>query len=142
MKQYCYIQDTENGEKFKFKVGGMNSDCKYFENNFRTPLQRFNHFGINLTIPAEDKPRIIKIPINTNVHEVWTDRDGNRCEGDIYSYVKETFCKFTLCPADMPDNDIKPGEAVTLNELKYFASKTRNQVFDPGYYYARKKAKQ
>ena len=142
LKQYCFIQDTENGEKFKFKVGGMNSDCKYFENNFKTPLQRFNHFGINLTIPAEDKPRIIKIPINTNVHEVWTDRDGNRCEGDILSYVKETYCKFTLCPADMPDNDIKPGEAVTLNELKYFASKTRNQVFDPGYYYARKKAKQ
>ncbi len=139
LTQYCFIQDTENGEKFKFKVGGMNSDCEFFEKEFKTPLQRFDYFHINAVIPSEYKPRIVKIPVNANLHETWTDRDGNFCEGDVLSYVKETFCKFTLCPADMPDNDIKPGEAITLNEIKQFASKIRNQVFDPAYYYNRKK---
>lgn len=141
LKQYCFIQDTENGEKFKFKVGGMNADCEFFDKEFKTPLQRFNYFGINAVIPSEYKPRIVKIPVNSNLHESWTDRDGNHCEGDVLSYVKETWCKFTLCPADMPDNDIKPGEAITLNEVKQFASKIRNQVFDPAYYYNRKKVK-
>lgn len=137
LKQYCFIQETKNGDKFGYKVGGMNADCKYFEKEFKTPLQRFNHFGINLTIPAEYKPRIVKIPINANLHEVWTDRDGNRCEADILSYVKISYNKFTLCPADEPSalgNGIKPGEAVTLNEVKYFSSKIRNPVYNPAYY--------
>lgn len=141
LKQYCFIQETENGDKFKFKVGGMNSDCEFFEKEFKTPEQRFNYFHINAVIPSEYKPRIVKIPVNSDIHEIWTDRDGNRCEGDVLSYVKETHCKFTLCPADMPDNEIKPGEATTLEEVKYFASKIRNQVFNPAYYYNRKKVK-
>ena len=137
LKQYCFIQETKNGDKFGYKVGGMNADCKYFDKEFKTPLQRFNHFGINLTIPAEYKPRIVKIPINANLHEVWTDRDGNQCEADILSYVKISYNKFTLCPADEPSalgNGIKPGEAVTLNEVKYFSSKIRNPVYNPAYY--------
>lgn len=144
LKQYCFIQETQSGDKFGYKVGGMNADCKYFEKEFKTPLQRFNHFGINLTIPADYKPRIVKIPINANLHEVWTDRDGNRCEGDVLSYVKTSYNKFTLCPADEPSamgNGIKPGEAVTLNEVKYFASKVKNPVYNPAYYINIKKRK-
>lgn len=144
LKQYCYIQDTKQGEKFTFKVGGMNAACDYFEKECKTPLQRFNHFGINLTIPAEYSPRVVKIPVNTDLHEEWTDRDGNRCQGDVYSMVKEVRCRFTLCPAtDASENGnpIKPGEAVTLNEIKYLAGKARNTVFDPAYYYNRKKVK-
>lgn len=144
LKQYCYIQDTKQGEKFTFKVGGMNAACDYFDKEYKTPLQRFNHFGINLTIPAEYSPRVVKIPVNANIHEDWTDRDGNRCQGDVYSYVREVRCRFTLCPAtdaSVNGNPIKPGEAVTLNEVKYLATKTRNVVFDPAYYYNRKKVK-
>lgn len=142
LKQYCFIHETKNGDKFGYKVGGMNADCKYFDKNFKKPIQKFNHFGINLTIPAEYAPRIVKIPINTNVHEVWTDREGNRCEGDVYSYVKTTLCKFTLCPADDVSpraNTIKPGEPVTLNEVKYFASKAKNYVYNPAAYFNQRK---
>ena len=144
LKQYCFIQETEKGEKFGYKVGGMNADCKYFEKEFKKPLQRFNHFGINLTIPASYKPRIVKIPINSNIHEVWTDRDGNRCEGDILSYVRTIYSKFTLCPADDPSpmgNSIKPGEGVTLNEVRFFASKVKNPVYNPAYYINQRRAK-
>lgn len=144
LKQYCFIQETKNGDKFGYKVGGMNADCKYFDKEFKTPLQKFNHFGINLTIPASYAPRIVKIPINSNAHEVWTDRDGNRAEGDILCYVKTSYNKFTLCPADDPTpigNSIKPGEGVTLNEIKYFASKVRNPVYNPAYYINQRRAK-
>lgn len=142
LKQYCFIQETEQGPQFRYKVGGMNADCKYFEKHFKTAEQRFNHFSLGLTIPAEEEPRVCMIPVNSNLHEVWTDREGNLCEGDVQSYVKRTLCKFTLFPATEPTalgNSIKPGEKVTVEELNYFARKIASPVYNPRYYIDNKK---
>ena len=82
------------------------------------------------------------IPVNSNLHEVWTDREGNLCEGDVQSYVKRTLCKFTLFPATEPTalgNSIKPGEKVTVEELNYFARKIASPVYNPRYYIDNKK---
>ena len=137
LKQYCYIRESESGDIFEYKVGGMNADCQYFNKEFKTPLQRFNHFSLGLTIPAEYDPRVCMIPVNSDLHEVWTDREGNRCEGDVLSYVKRTQCKFTLYPASEPSamgNSIKPGEKITVAELNYFARKISSPVYNPKYY--------
>lgn len=142
LKQYCFIQDTEQGPQFKYKVGGMNADCKYFDKHFKTPEQRFNHFSLGLTIPAEEEPRVCMIPVNVNERECWTDREGNLCEGEVLSYVKKTLCKFTLYPATEPTalgNGIKPGQKITVDELNYFARKVANPVYNPSYYINNKK---
>lgn len=142
LKQYCYIRESQSGDIFEYKVGGMNADCQYFNREFKTAEQRFNHFSLGLTIPAEYDPRICMIPVNEQHIEQWTDREGNFCQGEVLSYVKQTKCKFTLYPAtelSPMGNGIKPGEKITIGELNYFARKISSPVYNPRYYIDNKK---
>ena len=135
LKQYCYIRESKSGDVFEYKVGGMSQSCKYFDINFKTPEQRFNHFGLGLCIPAEYEPRVLKMPTSEPHVEEWTDRDGNRCRSEVLCYVKRVQSRFTLYPALEADpalvNPIKPGEKITVNELDQLARKIRNPIYNP-----------
>lgn len=143
LKQYAYIQETESGDKFGYKVGGMDPSCPYFEKEFKTPEQRFQHFGLGLTIPAKYEPRKIKTCISQPSYEEWTDRDGNNCSAEILSYVKKIPKRFTLYPIMSPGpmaNTIKADDQpLTLNELKSYARRIINPVYNPLVYINRRK---
>ena len=145
LKQYCYIRETSSGDVFEYKVGGMSAACNYFDMNFKTPIQKFNHFGLGLTIPAEYDPRVVSMPVNEEIREEWTDRDGNRCTSSASSYVKTIKSKFTLYPAMDPSplgNAVKPGGApATVEELAFFARKVSNPCYNPLNYINKKGAK-
>ena len=138
LKQYAYIRETETGDVFEYKVGGMSTTCEYFDNNFRTPLQRFRHFGLGLTIPAKDAPRVMKVCVVKDYIEEWTDREGNKCYERIKSHMQTINKKFTIydiSSAGPLSNPIRPeGTAVSLQDLKEWSRKVCCPVFDPKMY--------
>ena len=140
LKQYCYIRETDAGDVFGYKVGGMSTVCEYFNKEFKTPEQRFNHFGLGLTIPAEYQPRRIRSCIVKDYVESWTDRDGNNVEERIQSHIETIYKRFTIFPimaASPLGNKIRPSEAATaptLDEIKDLARRVSCPVFDPANY--------
>lgn len=131
LKQYCYIRETESGDVFEYKVGGMSQKCRYFDEEFNTPEQRFSHFGLGLVIPRKYEPRIIKMPVSERLVEEWTDRDGNRCRSECEAYIKTIIDKFTIAPL-VTHSGLKPdGSLPTLGELEELADKIQNPVYNP-----------
>jgi len=134
LKQYCYIRDTDEGEKFGYKVGGMSIDCDYFEKHFKTALQRFRHFGIGLTIPEEYAPRKISSCINEPDTIEYTDRDGNTIINYVLTHSITEQKRFTIYPA----MSIKPlsnspkanGKPFTLEEIKHYAEQLRTPDYN------------
>ena len=135
LKQYCYIQETEKGDKFGYKVGGMSTTCDYFEKNFKKPLSRFRHFGLGLTIPAKYAPRKIKTCIVNPHREEWTDREGNECSAEIKSYVDTIKKHFTIYPIYDPsplgNSPRVSDQPMSLEELKGYARRISNPVYNP-----------
>lgn len=85
-KQYAFVRESESGDIFEFKVGGMNKECKYFDNYSSNPLEKLNHYGLGLCIPAEDAPRVIKRVSDDPKKVVYTDKDGNKIRAEVKSY--------------------------------------------------------
>lgn len=86
LKQYAYIKNTENGDKFDCRVGGMSRECTYFQDVCKDNLNMAMHlFCPGTTIPAEYAPRRCNICIDEPRREVWTDRDGNKIQEDVKS---------------------------------------------------------
>lgn len=110
IKQYCFIKATENGDKFGYKVGGMNTKCKYFDKECSSPLKRFSHFGAGLTIPAEDEPRIITTIISSPEEIIFTDREYNVIKNIVPSHQIQRALSFTLCNCY--------AEAAAINDAK------------------------
>lgn len=135
LKQYCFIQETENGDKFGYKVGGMSTTCDYFEKNCKTPLSRFRHFGLGLTIPASYAPRKIKTCVVKDYCEQWTDREGNECSARIQSHMETIKKHFTIYPIYDPSplgNSPRVSEQpMSLEELKGYARRISNPVYNP-----------
>ena len=135
LKQYCFIRETEIGDQFGYKVGGMSTTCKYFDEEFKTPEQRFNHFGLGLTIPAKWEPRKIKSCISRPRVEEWTDREGNEIRSEIQSYTDISYKRFTLYPIMDPSplgNSIRnTDDPPTLEEIKVYARQIINPVYNP-----------
>lgn len=135
LKQYCFIEETEKGDKFGYKVGGMSTTCDYFEKECKTPLHRFQHFGLGLTIPAKYAPRKIKTCVVKDYFEEWTDRDGNSCTASIKSYMETINKRFTIYPIFDPSplgNTVRATEQpMSLEELKGYARRISNPVYNP-----------
>ena len=145
LKQYCFIRESDKGDIFETRVGGMSKKCKYFEDNFKSPDQMLDHFGLGLTIPASYAPRIVKIPISRTKVEEWEDRDGNRCSVQIESYLAEINTRFTLYPSLDPSplgNPVKPEESpTTVEELEHYARQICNPIYNPLHYINKRSGK-
>ena len=114
LKQYCYIRETESGDVFGYKVGGMNPECTYFDDNFKTPQQKFDHFGVNLIIPASYKPRRYMMCYDDELLQAWTDRDGNEIQSVVKSYREWEYTRFVIhniMSADRLSNAPRPKNA-------------------------------
>lgn len=131
LKQYCYIRETESGDVFEFKVGGMNRECDYFQRECKTPLQAFKHFGLGLTIPREYAPRIIHQPVSEHKVEEWIDRDGNSCRSECDSYIKEIIDKFTIAPLISYSGIAPDGMLPTKEAIEELADKIAIPVYNP-----------
>lgn len=135
LKQYCFIKETDKGDEFGYKVGGMSTKCKYFLENCKTPLSRFRHFGLGLTIPAKYAPRIIKTCVVKDYLEEWQDREGNYCKVAIKSHMETINKRFTIYPIYDPSpvgNSARPLEQkITLDELKGYARRISNPIYNP-----------
>lgn len=135
LKQYCYIQETEKGDQFGYKVGGMSTTCDYFEKNFKKPLSRFRHFGLGLTIPASYAPRQIRSCVVKEYREEWTDREGHECSALIKSHMETIKKRFTIYPIYDPSplgNSPRVSEQpMSLEELKGYARRIANPVYNP-----------
>lgn len=135
LKQYCFIQETDKGDQFGYKVGGMSTTCDYFDKNFKKPLSRFRHFGLGLTIPASYAPRKIKTCVVKDYFEQWTDREGNECGARIQSHVETIKKHFTIYPIYDPSplgNSPRVSEQpMSLEELKGYARRISNPVYNP-----------
>lgn len=138
LKQYCYIRATESGNVFEYKVGGMSRNCPYFEREFKTPEQRFAHFGLGLVIPREYEPRVVTVPVSEHIEETWIDRDGNSCRSECDSYLKTIVDKFTIAPL-VTSGGVRPdGKLPTLGEIEQLAEKIRNPLYNPQNYIKKK----
>lgn len=135
LKQYCFIKETEKGDQFGYKVGGMSTTCKYFEKELKTPEARFKHFGLGLTIPAKYEPRKIKTCIVKDYREEWTDREGNACAAEIKSHMETIKKHFTIYPIYDPSplgNSVRQSEQpMNLEELKGYARRISNPIYNP-----------
>lgn len=135
LKQYCFIQETDKGDQFGYKVGGMSTTCDYFDKNFKRPLAKFKHFGLGLTIPASYAPRKIKTCVVKDYFEQWTDREGNECGARIQSHVETIKKHFTIYPIYDPSplgNSPRVSEQpMSLEELKGYARRISNPVYNP-----------
>ena len=119
LKQYCYIRTTESGDVFGYKVGGMNPECTYFNDNFKTPQQKFDHFGVNLIIPASYKPRRYLMCYDDEIMQQWTDRDGNEIQKTIKSYRQWEYTRFVIhniMSADRLSNSPRPKNSQMTRE--------------------------
>lgn len=138
LKQYCFVRDSDKGDVFEIKVGGMSKRCTYFADNFSNCDQMINHFGLGLTIPASYAPRIVKIPVSRTKTETWIDRDANRCSAQIESYLATINTRFTLYPSLDPSplgNPPKPQESpTTVEELAHYARQICNPIYNPLHY--------
>ncbi len=85
-KQYAFVRESESGDVFELKVGGMNKECRYFDKYSSDPLEKLNHYGLGLCIPAEDAPRVIKRVSDNPKNVSYTDRDGNKIRAEVKSY--------------------------------------------------------
>ena len=138
LKQYCYIRETDSGKVFEYKVGGMSRSCPYFEREFKTPEQRFAHFGLGLVIPREYEPRVVTVPVSEHIEDNWIDRDGNSCHSECDSYLKTIVDKFTIAPL-VTSGGIRPdGKLPTLAEVEQLADKIRNPLYNPANYIKKK----
>jgi len=135
LKQYCFIQETDKGDQFGYKVGGMSTTCDYFDKNFKKPLAKFKHFGLGLTIPASYAPRKIKTCVVKDYFEQWTDREGKECGARIQSHVETIKKHFTIYPIYDPSplgNSPRVSEQpMSLEELKGYARRISNPVYNP-----------
>lgn len=134
LKQYCYIHDTEIGEQFGYKVGGMNPSCDYFQKNCKSPQAAFDHFGLGLTIPAKYAPRNIRKCIVKEYIEEWTDREGRSCSAAIKSHMETLHKRFTIYPIYDPSpigNAVRPDVPMTIKELTSYARHIQNPVYNP-----------
>ena len=139
LKQYCYIRETESGNVFEYKAGGMDPHCPYFVREFKTPEQRFNHFQLGLVIPREYEPRVVTIPASEHIEDDWIDRDGNSCHSECDSYLKTIVDKFTIAPLVTSSGGIRPdGKLPTLAEVEQLADKIRNPLYNPANYIKKK----
>ena len=84
-KQYAFIQETEKGDQFKFKVGGMNTECKYFDEYSDNPIDKLTLFGLGCRIPASYSPRIVRRVSDEPKKVSYTDRDGNAIRAEVKS---------------------------------------------------------
>lgn len=87
LKQYAYIKETEHGDQFDCRVGGMSRECSYFQDVCKGNLNMAMHlFCPGTTIPAEYAPRVCNICIDEPRDEIWTDRDGNKIQERVKSF--------------------------------------------------------
>lgn len=84
-KQYAFIQTTEKGDQFKFKVGGMNTECTYFDDYSDNPIDKLTLFGLGTYIPARYSPRLEKRVSDDPENVSYTDRDGNAIRAEVKS---------------------------------------------------------
>ena len=116
----------------------MSRSCHYFEREFKTPEQRFNHFGLGLVIPREYEPRVVTVPVSEHIEDNWIDRDGNSCHSECDSYLKTIVDKFTIAPL-VTSGGIRPdGKLPTLAEVEQLAEKIRNPLYNPANYIKKK----
>ena len=104
LKQYAYVRETDEGEKFGYKIGGMNKHCKYFDKYSSDPYKKLAHFGLGLTIPRDAEPRRFKTIINKKVHINYTDREGHLIEADVPSHPEIIIEKFYIGNLYRPGN--------------------------------------
>lgn len=101
IKQYAYVRESDNGDIFEFKCGGMNTACKYFDNYSDDPIKKIEHFRCGLVIPVDrcgdQPPRRITRSSSEAKTVFFVDREGNeiRREVESYQYIEEL--PFTLC---------------------------------------------
>ena len=133
LKQYCYISETENGDKFEYVVGGMNKQCKYFDHYFKTAQQKFDHFGLGLEIPAKWGARKINACIDDPITVSFTDRDGNRISQRVLSHMETINKKFRIYPVLKIDrlNNVTPINTDTLKILTKKIATSMNTYFNP-----------
>lgn len=137
LKQYAIVRETESGDVFEPKCGGMDKQAliKYFENyslkNFKKidAKKEIDHFRLGLTIPAKDKPRKIKRQCGSKRVDYF-DRDGNHISADVPSYQVTEYKRFIICdvfsalarpekPSAAASSDIAIGEvAALINKTK------------------------
>lgn len=102
-KQYAKVYNSDKGDVFETVCGGMDKNCKYFENySIRQfgridPLKMIEHFRIGLVIPEDASPRVITRQCSGEKKINFIDRDGNNIIAEVYSYQAEQSMRFTLC---------------------------------------------
>ena len=109
VKQYATVRESESGDVFEFKCGGMNKECDYFKKYSKDPKKQIDHFRLGLTIPAENAPRKITRQCSGSKLIQYTDREGNKIREEVNSYQIIQNMKFTLCD---PFSSVVEPEAV------------------------------
>ncbi len=139
LKQYCYIEETDKGDKFGFKVGGMNPDCNYFDRNFSDPYLKFDHFSVNLVIPREYEPRHLRAYFNEPETYSWKDRDGNKIKRTVKTHcekIVERFIIHNVMSADgMSNKPAKLGKHATKADLLQLADQITGFQIEPMNYF-------
>lgn len=108
-KQYAVVRESEAGDVFEAKCGGLNKNCHYFQEYDPDPVKQIEHFRLGLTIPADAAPRIITKQISSKKKIDFIDREGHRIQDEISSYQAQEQLRFRLCDPFTPllSNDIK-----------------------------------
>lgn len=102
-KQYAKVYDSDKGEIFETVCGGMDKECKYFEDYSLKqfgridPLKMIEHFRIGLVIPESASPRKITRQCSGLKRINFIDRDGNNIIGEVRSFQAEQSMRFSLC---------------------------------------------
>lgn len=101
IKQYAYVRESDSGDVFEFKAGGMNTKCKYFDLYSNNPIKKIEHFRCGLVIPvdkcADEPPRRITRSSSAPKTIDYIDREGNEIRATIESYQYTEELPFTLC---------------------------------------------
>ena len=97
IKQYAFVRESDSGDVFEFKCGGMNTACSYFDNYSNDAKKKIDHFRCGLVIPSDAAPRKITRSCSEPKTVNYVDREGNEIRAEVKSYQFTEVMQFTLC---------------------------------------------
>lgn len=126
LKQYCYIHNTNKGEKFEYKVGGLSLDCKYFSQVCKSNSEAFAHFGLGLTIPARYAPRRFRQNIDSPTQSYYEDINGNIINAVVPSCIQMFATSFTFDSSvfNYSNSLARKGEHLDVEHLRDLSKKS------------------